>query len=549
MRRVLSSAPALAGAACTALLRCGPSPPAAWCPEPSVEISEVQGSAAASPLIGQHVELTGVVSATPASVASRPGFFLQAQAAASGIFIADDGPLPVAGERLHVVGTVAELSGVTALDELELVQPCGRASLEPSERELGSAADAERWEGSWLHSRQTWTLLDTSELWSRGRVGVSAQGRAYAASHPLGAGVELWTLEGLSAAALAGRDDGGGSERLRLGAQSNELTAVLLSSSPPTLLATQPVQFRASPPAGLVPRAGALRVAALNLDNYFLDPGSRGAASAPELARQRAKLVAALRQLDADILALSELENSPAGAGTPAVDSATDLLGALNAQLPAELSYAWSDAGSAPDGVIRSALAYRPGRVEPRGSAWFAAAPALTRAPLLQSFAAAGRELTVAALHLKSKLCDREAQIVGPEGCGAETRRAEARALAALVAQLHADAREVLLIGDFNSDSREAPALELQRAGLSDLFASLAPWDRYSYVFDGRATQLDQALASPALAAALVRAQIWHIDADEPAQLDYHLDNPPELYRPDARRCSDHDPILVDFAP
>jgi predicted extracellular nuclease len=549
MARALLRAELLASAACTALLRCGPDPPAAWCPEPSVEISEVQGGAAASPLLGQRVGLTGVVSAAPASVGSRRGFFLQAETGASGVFIAGTGTMPAAGERLHVVGTVAELSGVTALEDAELVQTCGRASLEPSEVQLGSAADAERWEGSWLRSRQTWTLLDTSELWSRGRVRVSAQGRAYAAGHPLGTETELWTLEGLGASARAWRDDGSLSEQLRLGARTAELTAVVSSGSPPTLLSTQPVEFRAAPPAGLAPRAGALRVAALNLDNYFVDLGLRGSASPLELSRQRGKLVAALRQLDADILALGELENQQPGAGTPATDSAADLLAALNAQLPAELCYALSAAGSAPGGVIRSALAYRPARVEPRGAAWFAGASELTRPALFQTFAATGRELTVAALHLKSKLCDLGAQLIGPEGCGAETRLAEARALLALVAQQPADAGELLLIGDFNSDSREAPLRELERAGLSDLFASLAPAERYTYAFDGRATQLDHALASPALAEALVRAQIWHIDADEPELLDYHLDNPPELYRPDARRCSDHDPILVDFAP
>src|SRR4051812_35227955 len=109
------------GAACAALLCCGPSPPAAWCPEPSVEIAEAQGGAAASPLLGQRVALTGVVSAAPANVGSRRGFFLQAETTPSGIFIAGPAALPAVGERVQVVGTVLELSGVTALGELELL--------------------------------------------------------------------------------------------------------------------------------------------------------------------------------------------------------------------------------------------------------------------------------------------------------------------------------------------------------------------------------------------------------------------------------------------
>jgi len=90
------------------LCACGASPPAAWCPGPSVEISEVQGSAAGSPLLGQRVELTGVVSAAPVSVAARGGFFLQAEATARGIFVASNGTSPAPGERLHVVGAVLE---------------------------------------------------------------------------------------------------------------------------------------------------------------------------------------------------------------------------------------------------------------------------------------------------------------------------------------------------------------------------------------------------------------------------------------------------------
>src|SRR5690349_16432877 len=202
MSRLALRAELLGGAAYGALLCCGPSPAADWCPEPSVEISEVQGRAEASPLLGRRVALNGVVSAVPASVGSRRGFFLQAQTEPSGIFIASSGALPAAGERLHVVGIVTEPGGVTALSALELVQPCGHAALEPSELQL-SAAEAERWEGSWLRSRQTWTLLDTSELERSGRVRVSAQGRAYAAGHPLGAETELWTLEGLSPASHA----------------------------------------------------------------------------------------------------------------------------------------------------------------------------------------------------------------------------------------------------------------------------------------------------------------------------------------------------------
>lgn len=41
-------------------------------------------------------------------------------------------------------------------------------------------------------------------------------------------------------------------------------------------------------------------------------------------------------------------------------------------------------------------------------------------------------------------------------------------------------------------------------------------------------------------------ATIWHINSDEPVFLDYNTEfNPPEFYRPDAFRSSDHDPVLL----
>ena len=555
---------------------CGASPAAsvaAECGRSSQRIAEIQGSGAASPLLDQRVAVAGVVSLAPAQIGSQRGFFLQSEPPGSdprrsdGLFVAWDARegMPRSGERVRLLGSVRELNGVTALAELELLEPCGRAPIAARRltldaaalAALGEAGAAENWEGMWIQAHADWTLIDSSALESRGELGISPSGRAYAAGHPLArAGTDgvLWKLLGMADAARSWLAADELSEHLRLGARAPELSAVVLSGSPATLLATAPVDFHATPPARLqAPAPGALRVAALNLDNYFLQPGARGASSELELSRQRSKLVAALRQLDADILALSELENEalapPAAleaAPTPAT-SLSDLISALDAGLPSDLAYSVSESGSDGSDLIRSALVYRSQRVQPSSPAWFASSGDFERAPLLQSFQAGGRTLTVGVVHLKSKLCSGGPQLIGAEGCGAGTRAAEARALAALVGALPSAAQDVLLIGDFNSDSEEAPLLELKRAGLADLFAGVAAADRYSYVFEGRATQLDHALASASLATALSNAQIWHIDADEPALFGYGLEHPPQAFRPDERRCSDHDPILVDF--
>jgi predicted extracellular nuclease len=194
---------------------------------------------------------------------------------------------------------------------------------------------------------------------------------------------------------------------------------------------------------------------------------------------------------------------------------------------------------------LRSVLLYRSDRVEAAGDAWFELEDAFTRPPLLQRFRRGSAELTVGVVHLKSKRCDGEAPLSELEGCGADTRAAEAAALPRAAAR--AGGGPLLLIGDYNADTREAPLTALAREGWVDLLGAVAAQDRYSYVFEARASLLDHALANAELARRAVSSSIWHINADEPSSRDYSEENPPSEYAPDARRSSDHDPISVDL--
>jgi uncharacterized protein len=64
---------------------------------------------------------------------------------------------------------------------------------------------------------------------------------------------------------------------------------------------------------------GDLRIAAFNVQNYFLTLGSRGADHPAALERQTAALVAALARLDADVIALIEVERDGDGAALQAL--------------------------------------------------------------------------------------------------------------------------------------------------------------------------------------------------------------------------------------
>src|SRR5690606_1276041 len=116
----------------------------------------------------------------------------------------------------------------------------------------------------------------------------------------------------------------------------------------------------ASPPA--LGEPGQLRLAAVNTFNWFVTLGQRGARNATELEQQAGKLTAMLLGLDADVLALSEVENGDA--------ALADLLERLNTAQAAAGRGPESDYQAVPippqgsgSDAIRVAIAYRPARL------------------------------------------------------------------------------------------------------------------------------------------------------------------------------------------
>jgi hypothetical protein len=319
--------------------------------------------------------------------------------------------------------------------------------------------------------------------------------------------------------------------------------------------------FAAGNPRPTAPApAGGLRIASFNLHNYFTTLGSRGADTASERVRQRDKLVAALVGLGADVVGLVELENDTA--------AIADLVAALDAVAGAG-SHAFVDTGPVGSDLVRVALVYRPDRVVPVGSFAVlddavdpAAITTRNRPAIAQTFqeVASGERFTAVVNHWKSKgsscavATPGTHEIADPDAgdgqghCNA-TRLSMANALLAwLAADPTASADpDFLILGDLNAYRREDPVQALAAGGftpLPELFGA-----GYSYVFDGQAGRLDHALASPALVGQVTGAHEWHINADEPAVIDYDEDfNPPGYYGADAFRSSDHDPVVVAVA-
>lgn len=104
---------------------------------------------------------------------------------------------------------------------------------------------------------------------------------------------------------------------------------------------------------------------------------------------------------------------------------------------------------------------------------------------------------------------------------------------------------DFLIIGDLNAYAMEDPIDAIKAGGYTNLIEAFIGLDAYSYVYDGQAGYLDHALANADLTPQVTDVVEWHINADEPAALDYNDYNQPDLYNPDPYRASDHDPVLI----
>jgi len=300
-----------------------------------------------------------------------------------------------------------------------------------------------------------------------------------------------------------------------------------------------PVFSEANPrPAAPTPTRGTLRIATLNVENYFLTLGQRGATDRAQLDRQRNKLTAAVRGLDADVLSLVEVENR---------DTALeDLLRVLNRDLPAALRYQAVLHRTPGTDAIRNALLYRPTRV----TLLDAAAdldPVHNRPPLLAWFTPAdgGEPFGVVAIHFKAKVgCPETGDVDLGQGCWNQLRTRQARRLLDWMAEVRRANAPILVAGDLNAYASEDPLRKFLAAGKQDLASRHLPPERhYTYVFHGEAGQLDYVLAPKDLAERVVAAGIWHINADEPPFLGFAGRQPAS----GPWRSSDHDPVWADL--
>jgi predicted extracellular nuclease len=566
------------------------------CGEPATYIHQIQGAALQSGMVGQRRTVEGVVVGDYQETTQFRGYHLQEEdgdadtdsTTSEGIFVFSTTPVST-GDVVRVTGTVSEFPAASPNTQLEnvtiLVCPAG-GTVTPTDVDLpvASISDLERFESMLVSFDQRLTVTETFGLGRFGEVVLSASGRLDTPTAVVEPGTDAQALQAQNDRSRIVLDDGintqnidptrypqGGlsaSNTLRVGDSIADLVGVLEQRF--SLYRLQPVGTLSfvhdnARPTDAPVVGGSAQVAAMNVLNYFTtlagapvcgpsgELDCRGAETTFEFERQRAKILAALVGLDADIVGLMEIENNERAAVEDLVAGLNDALGAG--------TYSYIDTGTIGTDAIKVALIYKPAAATPVGA--YAILDSTVdprfidtrnRPALAQTFdLASGGRFTVVVNHLKSKgsACAGDPDTGDGSGNCNLTRTLAAQAMVDWLASdpTASGDRDVLVIGDLNAYAKEDPIDVFRNAGYTDLIDRFQD-DAYSYVFMGQSGYLDHALASPTLAAQVTGANEWHVNADEPTVLDYNTNfksagHVNTLYAPDAYRSSDHDPLLV----
>jgi len=576
------------------------------CGDPVTLIHDIQGAGLVSPMVGTPVSIEGIVvgdfqDGGAGANGDLNGFFVQEEDAdadadsltSEGIFIFDPATLVDVqnGDRVRVAGTVAEFSGLTELNFTTFTEVCLPGAGLPSQTVINlprsSIGDWEATEGMRVTFPQTLFVSGNFTLARFGELDLSVDAPLDNPTNVVAPGVAANALQDLNNVSRIQLDDGSAVQNplplppyldpdltRRVGDSTTGLSGVLSESfGSYEVQPTETVNFvndnvRPLDPPDVGPAL--IRVAGFNVLNYFTtlddngpicgpsaDQGCRGADDAVEFDRQKAKLLAALSALDADVVGLIELEN--AFDNTPIAD----LVDGLNTVLGAGI-YAYVPTGAIGDDAIRQGIIYKPGSVTMEGS--FETLDSeddplyddmRNRPALAQTFSenGSGATVTVVVNHLKSKgssCAPGDPDTGDGQGNCNLTRTSAAVALVGWLAgdpTTSGDSNSII-IGDLNAYAMEDPITTIMAGGFENLvnvFAGTGYTDgAYSFSFAGQAGYLDHALSSPSLLPEVSGTAIWHINGDEPVALDYNTEfNPPALYSPDQFRSSDHDAVVV----
>jgi predicted extracellular nuclease len=567
-----------------------------------VSIPQLQGSGATSPYANTVQTTSGVITKKFSN-----GFYIQDPngdgdpSTPDGLYVFGATTAANVGDLVRVSGTVTEYTpsgaprSFTELTNVSAVTSLGAGPAVPVTNVVLGADDLRRYEGMLVRFAGALTVNGNAFLGDRGEL-VLGNGRLETPTNRYRPGTpEAIALAAANQQNMVVLDDNGFTtpahipylfqdSTVRGGDSVTDLVGVLDfgaiggSSGWYKLQPTQDPVFSRSNPREELPSvaAGNVRVASANVLNFFTTftngtdvlgrtgrgctlgsstsaGNCRGADNMTEFVRQRDKIVAELKAMDADAVGLMEIQND----GDTSVAYLVDALNAVTA--PGTYAYVPKPAATGTD-AIRVAMIYKPGKLTLVGGALSDADSINNRPPMGQVFQvkANGEKFSLIVNHLKSKgSCGGgtgNTDSGDGQGCWNATRVQQAQRLAsyfipAVVAAAGGDT-DVLAVGDFNAYGHEDPIAYLTGTGMvNELERFVRPSGMpYSYQFGGTYGYLDHALASSSLDKQVAGVTEWHNNADEPDAIDYNLgDTADDPYVKNAFRASDHDPVIVSL--
>ncbi len=614
-------------------------------PDAITPIADIQGTGAASPLVGQTVATEGVVTAVY-DEGGKKGFFLQTAGtgavknpgdASDGIFIymGTRTDYPMRGDSLRVSGKVSEYFDQTQITA-SAIEKLTEALAAPKAVEIDTlpAGDDARepYEGMLVRPKGPYTVTNNYTLNNTGDLGLAPGTLAHRTPTDVVApGAPANELQATQDAEVVYLDDGRtanyfrtdkdtplpylvtsdkGIKSIRTGDQVQFQTDVVVdySFNQWRFQPLQPVTGKNAaeelPISWEDSRAGAYNdidnvagdysIGFFNVLNYFSTLGRdvsgckayndmygtpvaannctvRGAFSQDAFQDQQAKIVTAINKLDANVLGLSEIENTATVTGDVAKrdEALQNLVDALNEKEPGKWDLVKSpqNLGSDED-FIRVGFIYQPAKVKPVGESVIFDDAAFTRTarqPLAQEFDTVGNDqdknFVAVVNHFKSKgsVAKGDADTGDGQGNNANVRKSQSEALLKhLGAQTKWADLPTFLVGDFNTYTKEDAITSLVDGGFT-LVESDKDFDQASYQFGGQLGTLDHVLANAAAMEMVKDSVVWNINGDESAAFEYSRRNynaqdffgegaDPLYGYGNPFRSSDHDPVKVGFS-
>ncbi len=557
-------------------------------------IKSIQGFNAHSPMVGKNVTVKGIVTANFQEEKSFSGFFIQSQSVtkktkgSSGIFVYESRKKVAVGDLIRLSGEVSEHNDVTQISKIKFVEILKTKQKLPKAIPLDlplNGFNLENLEGMRVTLKKPAIISDHYNYIKYGEIVVSSQ-LLMTPTNSVKPGKQAKLKKQQNESDRLLIDDGNFNQfpnyrkintqtPINIGAKIQVEGIMHYAFDHYRIEPTKSIEFfdsaykKQSKPTEI---KGKVKIASFNVKNYFttLDNGKaicgpkvnfdcRGADSYKEFKRQQDKLVHAINTADADVFALQELENNRR--------SLKSLVIALNKDKQNK-TWHYIKTGSLGEDVIRVGLIYQKEKITPIGKfkvlnpkvmADFEADK--NRDVLLQTFKdLENNTFNIAVLHLKSKRCsdaiDEDLDQGDGQGCYNASRVKVAQQISDWLKQdpTNQEAQPTIVLGDFNSYTKEDPITFLGENGFINLANNFLTATHWTSVFRGEVGSIDHVLTNKTAHKAAQGLTQWHINTLVPGWFDYNLENlfksktkPKSYYNTGPFASSDHDMIIAGF--